>query len=156
MSTEDELALTQRVQNLPTFYFNPDTGFHSVFEFARVPGIAGALYALKLGGGNWCVVRFETICVVAATTGVPGKRLPASYVLRSPQLAGTDAERVWRGVLLEVKSIQARWDGSSSRLIKRLSENEDGIRVRAVRTLYFISLVKTEIRANLVSRRNVY
>lgn len=145
MSSENELALTQRVQNLATFYFQPDTGFNSVFEFARVPGVEGALYALKLGGGNWCVVRFETVCVVGATTGVPGKRMPASYVLRSPQLAGSDAERVWRGVLLEVKCIEARWDGSSSRLIKRLSENEEGIRVRAVRTLSFISLVKAEI-----------
>lgn len=144
MSSEHELALTQQVENLPTFDFThrASPSFETAFDFARVPGIDGAMYALRLGGGNWGVVRFETVCVVESTKGVPGKRLPGSYVLRSPQLTGSDSQMTWGGVLCAVKSIETRWGETSSGLTKRLDDGEEGIRVRAVSDLYRDKMVK--------------
>lgn len=132
MPSENEWPLTQRVENLPAYRFHPDVDTDSACNIARVPEVEGTMYALKLGGGNWCIVEFETVCVVASKKGVPGKRLPAFYVLRSPQLKGSGAQHGWDRVMEEVKSVEERWGGNFSTLIRKVSDTEDGIRVHGV------------------------
>lgn len=132
MASETDFELSQRLQNLAAFRFHPDSRLNTAFDFVRVPGVDGVMFGLRLGGGNWCVVEFETVSLVAATKGIPGKRLPALYVLRSPDLTGSDAQRAWDRMMVAIKAVDARWGGSSSTLIRSLGENEDGIRVRGV------------------------
>lgn len=90
------------------------------------------MYALKLGGGSWCIVEFETVCVVASKKDVPGKRLPAFYVFRSPQLKGSGAQHGWDRVMKEVKRVEERWGANFSTLTRKVSDTEDRIRVHGV------------------------